>query len=623
MSRLVSRVVGVLAGLGLAAPAIAQPPAAPSALTGSISLGVRSVDVSGTTAKYLQDVNLDDGVRLFGVQMSYEPTQAGGTIDRFDLDATGLGGDPFESIHLGLRKFGAYNLKLDRRRSEYFYADTILPADLASIAGSTGGDYHRFDFERVRDSAALDIDLSPATGISVSLERQTRAGKSTTTQDIQRDEFELDRPLDESSNALTLGVHHAWQRVTLIFEERLQDFANTSVLFLPGASPGANTTDPAALDFFMLDQSYDYKSRSRLVRAVTRPTDRVDVSAFWQHEALDLDVPAASESSGGVAFDGTPFTTTASGAAAVGRDVDVGGIEVGAKVGERLRLVGSARHSKLAQSGALAYATDLGSGDWDIATDGVELGVEVAVTPVMTVAAGWSAESRDTTRGFTLNTEVSGPDVSNTDRQGFFVRLAVETPGKIDVNLGIESNDIDDPFALASPTATRRYKISARRRWENGLSLAGTYRSSSVDNRRSGFGSGTEQADLRLMYRGSRVQLSTGYARINLARQIDQLVTGGTRQDLFAIDYAAAALLRDASARWQVNPRVALGADLRAYDNHGSFRLARNDNSAYVDLAVGAAYGLKVAFRDLDYTEDAFDAYDAQIVEVAFALRWQ
>ena len=82
-------------------------------------------------------------------------------------------------------------------------------------------------------------------------------------------------------------------------------------------------------------------------------------------------------------------------------------------------------------------------------------------------------------------------------------------------------------------------------------------------------------------------------------------------------------MLRDASVRWQVNDKVALGADLRAYDNHGSFRLARDDNSAYVDLSVGASYGLKIAYRDLNYDEDAFDAYDAHIVEASFALRWQ
>jgi hypothetical protein len=159
----------------------------------------------------------------------------------------GIGGDPFETIHFGLRKYGAYNLKLDRRRSEYFYADTILPAALASVTGSTGGDFHHFDFARVRDTAALDIQLSPATRLSLGLERQTRTGDSTTSLDIERDEFELHRPLDETLDAFTFGVQHAWQRVTLIVEEQLRDFENSSELFLPGASPGQNTTDPAQL----------------------------------------------------------------------------------------------------------------------------------------------------------------------------------------------------------------------------------------------------------------------------------------------------------------------------------------------------------------------------------------
>ena len=192
---------GAASGLALAfaltiAPAVAQqaPVSAPStpALTGSTSLGVRSVDLTGTEAKYREDVNLDDGVRLFGVHLSYVPRVGEAPVDRIDLDADNLGGDPFESIHLGVRKYGAYNLKLDRRRSAYFYDDTILPAALASVSGSTGGDFHTFDFERIRSTAALDIDVTPATkcrsGSSARRGPATarRAARSSATNSISR-----------------------------------------------------------------------------------------------------------------------------------------------------------------------------------------------------------------------------------------------------------------------------------------------------------------------------------------------------------------------------------------------------------------------------------------------------
>jgi hypothetical protein len=47
-----------------ASPGLAQP-ANESPFSGSVSLGTRSVDVAGAITKYREDLNLEDGVRLF------------------------------------------------------------------------------------------------------------------------------------------------------------------------------------------------------------------------------------------------------------------------------------------------------------------------------------------------------------------------------------------------------------------------------------------------------------------------------------------------------------------------------------------------------------------------------
>ncbi len=604
---------------GVCAPALAL--AQSDSWSGSATLGVRSVDVGGRKEKFLEDINLEDGVRLLDLRFSYAPSAASeAPLDRIELDAHGLGGDPFESVHLGVRKYGTYNLRLDHRRSQYFYEDTILPAAMASITGSTGGDFHHFDFQRIRDTADLDIDLSPATQLSLGLEHQTREGDSTTTLDLQRDEFELDKPLDESMNALTIGVRHNWQRVTLIAEEQRHDFVNTSEVFLPGASPGANTADPAALDFFMLDQSYDYASRGHSVRVVAKPTPRLDVTAAWHREDLELDMDA-NESSQGTAFDGTPFVTAFAGPAAVDRDLTVADVQLGLALAKRVRFVAAARRSTLHQAGDQTYGADVGASRWDIDTDGFEIGTEILVSTNLTVSAGWSAEARDARYGWSQNA-LLGARQSQTDRAGFFTRLLFVTSAGLEVTASIEDNSIDDPFALASPTSSKRYKVGARRRWENGLSLTGNYRKTDVENDRSGWLADTEQADLRLVYQRTRLLLSAGYTRIDLARSIDQLVTAGTRQELFSIAYDAAPKLRDASARWQLNRRFTIGGDLRSYDNRGSFSVARDDYRAFLDLALGQDYVLTVAYRDLDYVESTFDEYDAQIVEVGLQLKW-
>lgn len=362
-------------------------PGGAGVLTGSASLGVRSVDLAGSEAKYREDVNLDDGVRLFGVHLRYVPRVGETPVDRLELDADQLGGDPFESIHLGVRKYGAYHLRLDRRRSEYFYDDTVPPVALASLSGSTGGDFHRFDFERIRSTAALDINVTPATQVSLGLERQTRTGDSTTTLSLERDEFDLRKPLDESLNALTVGVRHAWSRVTLIFDEQLRNFENTSEWFLPGVSAGRNSADLSQLQFLMFDQSYDYGSRSHSVQLLTEPTDRLDVTVGWRLENLDLDLDGSEQITGST-FAGAPFATSRGGPGAVGRDIEIVDLDVGFALTERVRLIGGARRSTLEQDGELAMGSALGASVWNVATDGFEVGAEVAIASTVVVAAG-------------------------------------------------------------------------------------------------------------------------------------------------------------------------------------------------------------------------------------------
>jgi hypothetical protein len=597
-----------------------QSPPPANALAGSLSLGVRSVDVDGTETKYREDVNLDDGGRLFGLDVSYVAPTGDTPVDRVELNAANLGGDPFESIHFGVRKYGRYDLKLDRRRSEYFYEDTILPAAAASVSGSTGGDFHTFDFERIRSTAALDVDVTPATRVSLGLQNQSRTGDSTTTLGVERDEFDLDKPLDESLNTANVGVRQSWDSVTLIVDEEVRDFENSSELFLPGASAGRNAADTAELQFFTFDQSYDLAMRSHSLRVLAAPTARLDLAAGWRLESLKLDLEGDEQASGRSAG-GAPFTTSRSGPGAVGRDIEIVDVDLGFALGERVRLVGAARRSTLEQNGELTIGPSVGASTWDIETDGYDIGAELALSPPLTVAVGWSSESRSTTYGWLFDADAVARD-SDTDRAGYFARLLFHPKGGLEVTASVEHNSIDDPFTLASPTSSTRYRATARWRWNNGISLSANYRNTDAHNDVSNWLADTEQFDTRVIYQRARLHVSGGYTHVDMERAVEQAVTAGSRVTVFAIDYAARSSFRDVSARWQVNERFAIGGDLRAYDNHGSFRLTRDDFRAFLDVRMGEDYLFEIAYRDLDYAEDAYDYYDAGILELAFGLSW-
>jgi hypothetical protein len=328
----------------------------------------------------------------------------------------------------------------------------------------------------------------------------------------------------------------------------------------------------------------------------------------------------ASERSQGTAFAGTPFSTALDGPANVGRDLSFGELDFGFALSGRARLIGGTRSSTLEQNGLLMFGAEQSAGAWDIDTEGYELGFELAALPNLVVAAGWSTETRDTTYSRT-DSAATLVERNSTDRDGYFARLVFNTSRGLEITASVEDNSIDDPFTLASATANQRYKLSVRQRWDSGWSLTGSYRRTDVDNDTSGWATDTDQAAVRVAYRRERLQASVGYTGVDVARSIDQRVTAGTRQDLVVIAYDADTTFTDATARWTINPTLIVGGEIRQYDNRGSWLLARDDLRAFLDIALGADYTLQIAYRDLDYTE-AFDSYDAQILELSVRLNW-
>jgi hypothetical protein len=71
-----------------------------------------------------------------------------------------------------------------------------------------------------------------------------------------------------------------------------------------------------------------------------------------------------------------------------------------------------------------------------------------------------------------------------------------------------------------------------------------------------------------------------------------------------------------------LSDRVTLGGSIRTYENRGSYALDRDDDRLYAEIGLTDAYGLVVSYRQVDYTEDAFDAYDAGILELGVRLSW-
>ena len=235
-------------------------------LSGYWEIGFRSVDVDGSSNKYRQHLNLDDGLWLSGFGLVYLPEEKTAfTPDRIEISASNLGSEPYQNISIGVRKYGSYRFSYQRQKSEYFYQDILIDSSEENPEMSNGGDFHHFDFDRVRDRLNFDIQVGDQAKFLLDLNQYTKKGESTTVLDIEREEFELEQPIDQKLKNYNLGFEYRWDKSTITFNQRWRDFYNDVEIFLLNPSEGSAPLDPTRLDNFYLEQPYGYDSRETQV----------------------------------------------------------------------------------------------------------------------------------------------------------------------------------------------------------------------------------------------------------------------------------------------------------------------------------------------------------------------
>ncbi len=615
---LIGLATGLLLVTGLAADEPSQ-----TTFTGGFSIGVRSVDVDGADRKFKEDFNLEDGPRLFDFHFNLVPQGSNRKFaDQVRLEVTNLGGDPFEAINFGVRKYGKYNLTYNRTKSDYFYYDMLLPPALFNPTKSNAGDFHTFDFERVRDRAKLDINLSQAAQLTFGMDRFTKRGESTTTLDVSRDEFELDRPIHESMNSYYGAFRYAWDKATLVLEERVRDYDNAYDIFLPGRSLGEDPEDATILDFFFLDQPYDLSSNTHVVRLLADPNDKLNIRVSGLIQSLDMDAGASLESQG-FDFRGLPFSESLTGGGSVDRDADRFEIELTYLATHRVALVAGARQQSVDQDGTFAWAGNLGSGDWQIDTTGFSAGVEFYASPQLTLHVGLAQESRDVDAEWSLGSDGKTED-EKTDRTGFYAGAAWRPSKAFQLTVDLEENSFDDPFTLATPTDRSRYRVRGRYRFGDGWTASGSLTMKDYENNDSGWVSDTDITAVRLGRSDDRFSFSVGYSAVDAERSVSQAVEAGFLTNVFDIRYLADSSFFDARGRVKANDRLTLGAEVRMYENDGSFGLERDDFRGYIEVGVFDDYVLQLGYRTVDYDEVRFDFddYDADMVDIGVGYSW-
>lgn len=588
--------------------------------TGQFSFGYRSVGTSGASEKYKEDINLESGIRLFNLSFNYTPSGAlKNLVDRVTLDMSNFGGDPFESLMLTANKFGRYSLKYSRKKAEYFYNDMY----------DTGGghlyDLHTFDFERVMDTGSFTYDVSKFAQVFLSFDRYTKMGDSATTFDINRIEFEFDKPIHEkyASGALGLDLHTS--RYSFFYEYRITDYETENSLFLPGGytDGGDSARYPSALSLFFINQPYDLNTDTHLVKATARPFGGLIVNGVARLSNQDMNLTYA-ETQQGIDYYGNRFTFGASGKGDFNRKINLYDVDLTWLLSNKFAVIGAYRQHDFDQSGTFSALT-AESDSFGYSTTGIEGGLQYQFSRAFGLTLGGRTETRNLDNLETVLYE------EKTTRNGLFGNLKWRFSKALDFALDYQRGYYDNPYTLISPSVQSRARATARFRLDGWNVNASFLRSRIFNDLEADWETVRYQINLRAGYHGAKVKVFGGYSYFTVSHQGDRSVayppawSGGPGTFDWIIDYEGKAGLVDLSLSLKLDESMNIGAYANLYSNKGFWEISRTMIKAYVERVFTNGFVGQIGYRYVDFSEKLAkdNDYKAGIFEIAFGYSWK
>ena len=594
--------------------------------SGDFLFSFRLVDTSGPGAdyKYKEDINLRQGARLSNFNLSFQPENGLKSLfDHLEVRVLNLGGDPYETISVGLRKYGRYEMRYDRRKSAYFYHDLTRTESGALF------DFHTFDFDRVHDSGTAKVQLAKAIHLFFDFNRYAKKGLSTTTLDVNRVEFEFEQPVREDSREVAAGIDVRFGGGSLVFEERFLDYNNENSYFLPGyADGGPDAEYPSALNFLFMNQPYDLSGNRHSLRFTARPVGRLLLSGSGQIFNLDQDL-TYSESAAGLNYLNRKFTYDHSGEGRFERDILLTELDVHYLLLRNFSLIGAFRFHNFDQTGTLTVDGDAASQDIGYETWGVDLGGQYEFSAALILTLGFRHEDRSLDNLETVDYEL------DTTRNGFFGNIRWDPLRTLKLTLDYEHSGYQNPYTLISPTSYDRLRMTAK--YRNGaFSLSGSYlwngAKSDLDyDDMVPFETTRNQFSLRAGYHGERFKAFAGYSYLQSKREGERTVEyppsfsgpGGTF--LWNILYEGKGSIFDASLSYDLNERLKLGGYALIYSNSGSYEVGRTTLKLFLEYGFAAGTIAQAGYRHVHFKEEfgGYNNYKADILELSFGYRWK
>lgn len=588
-------------------------------LYGKFLFGYRFVDTSGTLERYKQDINLDEGLRLFNFNLQITPNETFQNLfDRMDIDMYNLGGDPYETFRLAIQKAGKYRFQYDRRKSNYFYADQH------EIDGGHLYNPFTYDFDRTMDSIFFKMSAHKNVDLYVNFDRYSKKGDSTLTMDIDRIEFEFDKPIEENYKQIAVGVDVHLKDFSFGFEERVMDYTNTNSLFLPGMTDGGEGARyPSQLNFFTLDQPYDLKTYTHTFKATGHLFDRLLINGFAQLSNQDMDLTYA-EHADGINYLGKVYMYGQGGTGTFERNINLFDFDVTYLMLDRLALVAAFRINDFDQEGSFTIDGQKEDAMLGYTNTAFEGGLQYQFSSRMVLTAGYRNEVRDLDGIETVTYE------EKTTRNGLYGNIKWDIRA-FKITADYQFGDYKDPFTLISPTSFHRFRLQAKANINN-FTFSGSYlwnksKSEIYDER---WDSTKNQLNLRLAYNGQKIHVSGGYALIDVEHKGDRTIQfpptwTGPGSFPWEILYEGKSTLLDASLSADLTDSWVVGGYLSVYSNTGFWEIDRFTLKAYVEYTFKNGLVSQVGYRYVDFEEkmSGFNDYTANIIEISFGYRWK
>jgi len=232
-------------------PAAAQTPAAaPTTVHGSFDVGYRFTDVTGNENTFKEMFNLDDGLRLFGVDLRGTSSGEGGMPQTFTFNASGVGGDPFPTLDFRARSSRKYDVRGSWRRLDFFSVAPLTPASIDGFDTQAVTDHHSWATDRTLGNISATITPTDRLQLLFTYDRVSRDGGigSTRTVDFvgspsswgsyaRANPYPVTGAVDDSSDRFIGGVSYGRDLWTVHYRAGYQS-ADESI----GLDPIAGTT---------------------------------------------------------------------------------------------------------------------------------------------------------------------------------------------------------------------------------------------------------------------------------------------------------------------------------------------------------------------------------------------